>query len=205
MSPHQKRSKQQSNMLKKDAALKVELIWCYTVDIHSDQAKISWIHSLQCFMIVKYQMNFPVSNFPVFGCALLTSNNCCQALQMNWTILCMSSMSHSIRYSKDKWSHIFDFWVQIPIQYAQRTIIQFFCERMLLQIFWTYSKLRWMVCEEKMLQASTDQPNVVESFLHFLNEERKNAKLSGFIYVGTGGLHVINGCLQVGAKATTNS
>lgn len=38
----------------------------------------------------------------------------------------MSSMSHSVRYSKDKWSHIFDFWVQIPIQYAQRTIIQFF-------------------------------------------------------------------------------
>lgn len=117
----------------------------------------------------------------------------------------MSSMSHSIRYSKDKWSHIFDFWVQIPIQYAQRTIIQFFCERMLLQIFWTYSKLRWMVCEEKMLQASTDRPNVVGSFLHFLNEERRNAKLSGFIYVGTGGLHIINGCLQVGAKATTNS
>ena len=54
----------------------------------------------------------------------------------------------------------------------------------------------------KILQVSSDGPNVNLLFLKNLNEQRQEEELDPLIDIGTCGLHIIHGSLKAGAKAS---
>ena len=54
----------------------------------------------------------------------------------------------------------------------------------------------------KLLQISSDGPNVNLSFLNIINEKRDDNELQQLLYIGTCGLHTVHNGLQHGEKAS---
>ena len=56
--------------------------------------------------------------------------------------------------------------------------------------------------KEKIIEASSDRPNVNLKFLEMLDEKRKDSNLSKLISIGTCGLHTLNLAFQNGENTT---
>ena len=69
-------------------------------------------------------------------------------------------------------------------------------------VFESFSACLSGISESKLLQVSSDGPNVNLSFLDLLEEDRNQKELSQHVYIGTCGLHSLHNSIKYGEKAS---
>ena len=69
-------------------------------------------------------------------------------------------------------------------------------------VFDSFSACLSGISESKLLQVSSDGPNVNLSFLDLLEEDRNEKELSQLVHIGTCGLHTLHISMKHGEKAS---
>ena len=69
-------------------------------------------------------------------------------------------------------------------------------------VFESFSACLSGISESKLLQVSSDCPNVNLSFLDLLEEDRNEKELSQLAHIGTCGLHTLHNSMEHGEKAS---